>query len=333
LSQNNQVHIINSLRAIAALMVCFFHFIWHEDNFGSLLPAESTIKQIGYYGHHGVNVFFVISGFVIPLAMYYGKYKIEYFVKFISKRMVRLHPPFIASMLLYGVMEYFYWLKGGYVIIYDWGRIAHNFFLTAKIFNESWFQDVYWTLAIELQYYLVIALIFPIIIHQKKWISNAGILIMLALCFFFGHDQKHYFFFHTPVFMFGVVLFLHHIKRINTFELAVFTFYSMWLIYYEITPACVIAALGTGICIYAVKWRSKFLEWSGQLSYSLYLTHAFSGGQLLYYFAHHAVTLWQKVGLIVTSVAISIGFAYLFYRMIEVPSVNWSQKIRYKKTA
>jgi peptidoglycan/LPS O-acetylase OafA/YrhL len=152
----------------------------------------------------------------------------------------------------------------------------------------------------------------------------------MAMSYFFDHDQKHYFFFHTPVFMLGVVLFLYHVKKITTWELAVFTFYAMWLTYYEITPACVVAALGTGIFIYGFHFRSKFLEWTGDVSYSLYLTHAFSGGQFLYYTAHFATDIWQKVGLIMAAVLISIGFAYIFYRIIEVPSVRWSQRIKYK---
>ena len=333
MSKSTQVNFIVSLRAIAALMVCFFHFSDHQSEHGSLYPADSLVRQVGYYGHHGVNVFFVISGFVIPLSMYYGKYTIQSFGRFIAKRMVRLHPPFILSMLLYAFMEFVYWFNGDYTIIFDWLRIISNFFLTARIFGYAWFQDVYWTLAIELQYYLLIALLFPLIVHRKTWVSVTTIISLLLTSYFFDENTKHFFFFHASVFVLGITLFLHHVGKITGFQMLLYAFFSLWISFTEITPYCTLFIGLTAAAIYFVHARNKALEWVGEISYSLYLTHAFAGCQLLYYTARYADSTLERAGLMAASFAVSIGFAYLFYRVIEVPSVRWSQRIKYRQPA
>ncbi|MBW8782649.1 MAG: acyltransferase [Verrucomicrobia bacterium] len=55
---------LDALRAAAAISVCLFHF--SHDNFLNGGVFQS-IFQLGYLG---VDAFFVISGFVIPLALY-----------------------------------------------------------------------------------------------------------------------------------------------------------------------------------------------------------------------------------------------------------------------
>lgn len=91
-----QVSIIDSLRAFAALSVCLFHFIC--TTVGLEFPAMMT--SFFSYGQHGVLVFFVISGFIIPWSMYYRNYRPGSMLRFMAKRLVRLEPPYLASILL-----------------------------------------------------------------------------------------------------------------------------------------------------------------------------------------------------------------------------------------
>ncbi|MFN0031851.1 MAG: acyltransferase family protein [Flavobacteriales bacterium] len=331
MSKPTQVNMIVALRAIAALMVCFFHFVSHDNELGYLFSPDDTIRQVGYYGHHGVNVFFVISGFVIPLSMYYGKYRIQNFLQFMGKRLVRLHPPFVMSMMLYAIMEVIYWSRGGYDIVYDMVRIAHNFFLTARIFDYDWFQDVYWTLAIELQYYVLIALLLPLLLSPRRWLQLLTLSVLIFISMFFDEAYKHLFFYHTPVFALGIVLFMQHIGKLSSFDSILMSLLCLVVCYYEINVECMLFVAGTALCIYAVHWRNRFLEWVGNISYSLYLTHAFSGCQLLYYFAPKAVSYRDKFILLVSAFIVSLVFAYLFHLLIEKPSMRWSQYIRFKK--
>jgi peptidoglycan/LPS O-acetylase OafA/YrhL len=331
LEQKRQVDVINFLRAIAALMVCFFHFCYHTDPTGPFMPDNSVIKQISYQGNQGVYIFFVISGFVIPLAMYHGRYELFNFFRFLAKRMARLHPPFVASMLLYALLEFFYAMKDDYLIKYDVSRIVHNFFLSAEFFDIKWYQDVFWTLAVEFQYYIAIALLFPLIMKAKGWISFLTLLGFLALSTCLDHVDKHILFFHTPVFVAGISLFLHHIKKIDDIQVWILIAFSMVVCRFEMGPETAIGLSLTSFAILFVNFNNKITEWLGGISYSLYLVHGFSGVHFLYYTARYAHTWTEKIALLLAAFTISILFAWFFSWLIERPAMRWSQRIKYKR--
>ncbi len=313
------------------MMVCVFHFTHHKDEAGIFMAEGSFMKYICYLGHHGVNVFFVISGFVIPYSMYQSRYELMHAAKFITKRLIRLHPPFVLSMMLYGVMEIAYWAKGGYQITYDWPRIGHNFLLTAKFFDNDWFQDVYWTLAIEFQYYIFIALAFPLLFSANRWLSHLLlILIPLTTCLL-GYDEKHIFFFHAPIFAIGMGAFLLKIQRINSIQFLAYVAYNAILTLNEITEEGAFFAVATALVIVYAEFRNRLTEWVGDVSYSLYLTHGFAGSQLMYYTGRYCEGALQKILLLTTAVVISILFAWVFAKVIEGPSMRWSQMIKYKR--
>ena len=331
-SDKNQVQIIGLLRAIAALMVCFYHFTWHTDpHGGSLYPEGHFMRDIAWQGQLGVYVFFVISGFVIPLSMYYGKYQLRNFLGFMGKRLARLHPPFVASMLLYGILEISYAIADQTPLIVDWAKLAGNFFLTAKFTGQEWIQDVYWTLAIEFQYYILVALIYPLLMHAKQSVWFIAIVFFTLSSELFDHDQKQYLFFHAPVFAMGLLLFLHHIRKISDIELIIMAGWCMIETRYEMGPEVAVAASITTFAIACMHWRTSITNMLGDASYSIYLIHGFSGAQFLYYTNRYAEGIFEKSMLLAGALALTICFALLFERIIERPSIRLSQRIKYKR--
>jgi proteic killer suppression protein len=93
-NRNLNVPILDSLRAFAALSVCLFHFVCTTTDY----IKTQWILDIFSVGSYGVQLFFVISGFVIPWSMYNANFKINHFFKFALKRFSRLEPPYIASL-------------------------------------------------------------------------------------------------------------------------------------------------------------------------------------------------------------------------------------------
>jgi peptidoglycan/LPS O-acetylase OafA/YrhL len=85
---------IDVLRGLAALAVCCFHF--SDDNYLSTNLFQSAFR----YSNYGVDVFFVISGFVIPLALHRSGYGFENIGEFLLKRWRRLYPAFVAALFL-----------------------------------------------------------------------------------------------------------------------------------------------------------------------------------------------------------------------------------------
>ncbi|HEX3867599.1 MAG TPA: acyltransferase, partial [Gemmatimonadaceae bacterium] len=97
---------IDGLRGIAAVGVAVFHFTISVDRAApNWLP--SWLGAIMRHGGYGVDVFFVISGFVIALSVRNGKYTPRYLGRFALRRAIRLDPPYWLTigfeMMLVGV--------------------------------------------------------------------------------------------------------------------------------------------------------------------------------------------------------------------------------------
>lgn len=89
---------IDILRGVASLAVCWFHL---TNTYGH----DSIARIYGQLGWLGVEVFFVLSGFIIPYAMFNVGYTFaDGWKTFISKRLLRIEPPYLMSILLVFVL-------------------------------------------------------------------------------------------------------------------------------------------------------------------------------------------------------------------------------------
>jgi Acyltransferase family len=89
---------IQIMRGIAATMVMIHHFTYANPGFAASFPAFTALFQNFSLG---VWMFFVISGFVIPYAMYSIDYRISTDAwPFFLRRLVRLEPTYIVSVLV-----------------------------------------------------------------------------------------------------------------------------------------------------------------------------------------------------------------------------------------
>ena len=91
---------VQFLRGMAALAVVLFHFS------SGYLSEENALRQLGRYGTYGVHAFFVISGFILPYALYHGGYKIRYYGKFLVKRLLRLEPAYLFCLFCIILLGY-----------------------------------------------------------------------------------------------------------------------------------------------------------------------------------------------------------------------------------
>ena len=84
-----RIETLDCLRGIAAFAVLWFHLT--NGNLGFLPPG--VLKSSGAFGWLGVEVFFVISGFILPYALQRAGYHSADFFQFVWKRILRLDPP------------------------------------------------------------------------------------------------------------------------------------------------------------------------------------------------------------------------------------------------
>lgn len=322
---------INLLRGIAAMMVCIYHYSHFNGFDGPLFSEDSLLFRWGEFGAQGVTVFFVISGFVIPLSMQKGGYGLRWFGRFLLKRSIRIEPPYIAAILLM--------LLTGYLMAQHWESPFHvnpvQFLLhigyLIPFSDHDWYNPVFWTLAIEFQYYILMALLFPLLTGKHRWLRH------LTLLFFFcGHflPQLHATIPHSAaIFIPGIVLFLFRAGYFKPFEMLAWVFVSMGMLVYDHSLVLMIAAFLTFLAIWLMRSDTRLGNWFGNISYSLYLLHGTTGQIFLLFRTSSTFSDLEKYAAFLFAVLIAVASAFVFWFLIEQPSRIMSQSYRLKKSA
>lgn len=319
---------INVLRGIAALLVCIFHFSTYADLHGSLFESDQWIYSLGKYGYQGIYMFFVISGFVIPLSMRKHQYTIRNIHRFLSRRWIRIELPYLSSILLVLIIQLIYVSKNESVFTIEWQRIFHHLFYTIPFTDYDWYNIIYWTLAIEFQFYILIAIVYFLLQNKEKWIAIGSILAISIIGVLY--DDIRLVFFYMPLFGLGMLLNLFLLNKISIKLFLLALTGLSFMVFLNFGTTVLITSFLSLFFIYIIKNENKIGQFLGNISYSLYLTHGLIGGQLLYLFQRHTSDNWTSTVLFISAITLSILFAYGFWFAIERPAIRWSKKVKIK---
>lgn len=317
---------IDALRGIAAFGVAWFHF-----THGSGLLHDGCLYYTGLYGWAGVEMFFVISGFIIPYSLYRAGYRNRDFWRFLLKRMARLDPPYFAGILLCILLSYLVTLTPGFRGAwphYTWGQLAAHVGYLNSIVHKPWVNVVFWSLAVEFQYYLIIGALFPLLVARRspvRFSLLATLLILSALI-----HQESLVFRYFPVFVAGILTFQCKAGFISTRTLIVGLLVTGTFSWFVNDPVTACVCVATALVIRFLQLRSSRLTDLGLISYSFYLIHVPIGGKIMNLggrFAHSTPTITV---LLATAVVGSIVVAAIFYRYVELPSQRLSSSISYR---
>ena len=325
------IPVINNLRGVAALMVSLFHFVCTTKGYVS----DRNVFAFFNFFEHGVQVFFVISGIVIPLSMIKSQYEHKHFGKFILKRFIRLEPPYIAALLV--ALTYF--LARRYVpssssvdMMLSTKEILLHFGYLIPFFEGSrWAVASLWTLSVEFQYYLFLALIFPFAVYNIKY--GRFVLYAFFLLMPFMGTNGAFFPYHATLFLVGIVYAFWFTGTIEKREYLVITALAFIVCFIKMPFTQPIVGFLTLLVIHFAKdFHNRYLGFLGAISYSLYLTHQATGIPLINFMSHFMKEGYQKFFVIVAGSLVAIGCAYLLYRFIELPCMRWSKSVRYDST-
>lgn len=327
---SSRVHTIDSLRGIAAFAVCFFHLTHLPKDFLS----QGLLKSCGSYGWLGVEVFFVISGFIIPYALHRAGYNLNYYGRFVLKRVIRLDPPYLVTILLSVTLGYLAALAPGYKggpYAVSWEQVLLHLGYLNTFFERPWLEYVFWTLAIEFQYYLSVGLLFPLISHRSPVLRTCLFTALGATAISISNEA--YLFHYLFLFMLGMLAYHRHIGLVagwrfwlSLFLLVVGTFYTLGFL-----VAAVGLATVCSICF--VNINNRALLFLGSISYSLYLVHLPIGTRVVNIGNRFAQGPIMNILVLVVGLMASIVAAWLMYRFIENPAQRWSAAIKLKKAA
>ena len=320
---------IELLRGIASAMVCYFHLSRGNPRF---LPPTSIVQQTGRYGWTGVEIFFVISGFVIPYAMFRKNYTIANFFTFLKKRIIRIEPPYLLSIVIVIALNYASTLSPVYrgaPFSINFANLAGHLAYLNAFTGATWLNPVYWSLAIEFQYYILIALSFGLIASDKLLYR-----LLFFVCFgassFFVFPEASYIFSYAGFFLCGILLFQLVCGIIGSKEFWILLALTMGMLFHTQGPMLMCIAAASMLVITYVNKVPAVFRWLGMISYSLYLVHVPVGGRIINISEVLVHNVVLRECMVFVAFFVCIGASALFYRFIERTFKRMSGKIGYK---
>jgi peptidoglycan/LPS O-acetylase OafA/YrhL len=348
----SRVASIDALRAVAALGVATFHLYsqyslaeWREA-----LPA--FVHWFAMAGRWGVQLFFVISGFVIALTLF-DRPNFDRPVDvgyYFARRLVRLDLVYLLALSLYILASVGRSDCSGLSVLQDpdmvpcpqWttDQLAKNIFYFVPIEGQFWIP-VAWTLAIEVHFYLLAAAFF-VCLNRLGIQSHAPALICLlalaSLAFpagLFGRTDADWI---APCLfnLLGGCLAFMVIFRRSPIVVWSCVFYIVGLsgVFAIQRETHVIATLGSwGLVILTVSFFSRVsavpgLLALGRYSYGIYLFHLLVGFYVVQPIALSGLPIisWGPVPLVL-GLLFTVALSAASYRLVESPSIRWSKRI------
>lgn len=305
---------VDALRGIAAFMVLLDHlFFNHNTPILHRLPLGSYFPSLIMHGTLGVQIFFVLSGFVIAHSLRNVTLNSREVFNFILRRQIRLDPPYWTILLVSLILQRMKSLvsSASNPAMPSLLNIALNATYLNDFFNVEKLIDVAWTLCIEVQFYLAFIILLMGVQHQVRksdrelFTRKAGLTIWLSGLFslaytgwkFGGDSQGPFFLAYWFYFVSGVLSYWAFQQKISAFylwsfalALSIFTlfFFKVELVenlnvttMTRIVSARPLMGLAVMLTLYLVgnaghlsHWLgSKSLQFLGKISYSLYLVH------------------------------------------------------------
>ncbi|PHD58397.1 acyltransferase family protein [Bacillus wiedmannii] len=353
---------LDSIRGLAALTVVFGHFCLMLPS----LPNSIKFSPLRFLwaGGEAVIVFYVLSGFVLSMALYHSKTN---YWGYLIKRFVRIYIPYyfwiIVTFVLFilfspyevvGLRDWFYDRWQGSITKLD---IINHFVLLNNFFTEN-YNPVIWSLAQEMRISIVFPLLF-LLFYKLSWkktilfaVSFSLISVFLNMLhigkaegFYNGYaDTLHF----TSMFMVGMLLFKHQEKLIYSYR-NMKKFKKGFLI-----------ALGIILYLYSIliygfsRNATTFLlkDWGVVMGVSIFIIMVMSNlkvkillnksvfvylGEISYsiYLCHFPIMmvlfklLYTKIPiffLLTLCITMTLLFSIVSYHLIEKKCINWAKQ-------
>jgi peptidoglycan/LPS O-acetylase OafA/YrhL len=329
-----RVREIDLLRFCAALAVVIYHYTF-SGFYGHYMPVSfGRVGLLTRYGYLGVDLFFVISGFVVLLSAW-GRPP----DRFVISRMVRLYPAYWVAVTLSALVIA---LLGGSHYSVSPTVYAANMTLANQAVHIPNVDVVYWTLWAEIRFYLVILVLSAFGITRGRvigllwaWLAVVGIeeLGVLPLSLASHMDivvqaqWAHYFIAGMAlclVYRYGwsvqlaiivPLAWANAIYRAVRFAAQVSDRYHQ--VIHPLPVAVIVTFTFIVMALIASRVTARFQRpWfaaAGALTYPLYLVHAYIGF-IVFGLAGRYLNKWLLLALLV---AVMLGAAYLINRYVE----------------
>jgi peptidoglycan/LPS O-acetylase OafA/YrhL len=162
---------LDGLRGIAILLVLLFHFTLY----GGLAPSvliDRVFYEVAIVGWVGVDLFFVLSGFLITGILYDAKRKASYLRNFYIRRILRIFPLYYGSLVLFClILPRLFPMHPGLQSLRQHAVWYWTYLTNVMVARDGWSSfgaiEHFWSLAVEEQFYLAWPLVVLILGRRK----------------------------------------------------------------------------------------------------------------------------------------------------------------------
>ncbi|SIP93404.1 Peptidoglycan/LPS O-acetylase OafA/YrhL, contains acyltransferase and SGNH-hydrolase domains [Chryseobacterium sp. RU37D] len=291
--KKERILVLDGLRGLAILLVLLFHgyYIWFDYYPYKKLYSDCILFK---YGSLGVQLFFLISGFVILMSVE----RTTNFWKFLKNRWVRLFPSMlICSLIIYSTAYFFYERPFGIPKLKSLlpGITFINNSILEKIFKTDFpvLELSFWSLFVEVKFYIIFGAFYFLF---KRNIALAGIFIIYLsalflqlLCFSSILQEASWMkiyigsFIHFGWFVAGALSYVYFYNREKKYlwMMVLATICSLFYVYkfqdfimlVYLVVLCIIFFLALFWKRFGVIFSTKVFKFVGFISYPLYLLH------------------------------------------------------------
>lgn len=320
---SSRIDALDYARFAAAMAVMLFHYSYGGVAYGgtphiSYIPALATI---GKYGYFGVELFFMISGFVIFISL-----KGRSASQFAVARALRLYPAFLICLLI-TTLATLVW--GEHLNKINLVQVAANLTMFPALFGQKNIDGSYWSLIIELKFYAFIfcIILFGFVQHIEKFFFIWPVIMLAASLI--GFEPFLNLSGYCCYFSAGVLFAMRRERksvRLNLLLLVCF-FFSIQLSAFknlevrDVNPLSQLVVLLIVFSFYAYFWflgndkilriRLPFAQQLGQITYPLYLIHQTIGYIIINHFANEQNKLYIILSLLIAMPLAGVALHYV----------------------
>jgi len=349
---------LDVLRFILIVYVIMIHLSQLSLNQG--LPNLNFLFE-NHKGNEAIDIFFAMSGFLIIRIIYKAKVKKRFSIRrFYMRRILKIFPLYYL-IVIFGFIYYHVLLpilgipfETNYNVTE--GLLYYTFFM-ANIFSRSYevggILGVLWSIAIEEQFYIIIAP-FLFFIRQRWILVSLTILLLISFVAFHLEDlyalrkYKMEFFF---IFFGGLIAILEEegklefLKRSKWIPLIItlmvlvyfftpiFDFKILWVDNLFITILFGLFIHSISVNNFKVSIRNKKMNYYGEISYGLYLYHIIVLNLIVFLFMklNTVIDLPEIITIIlmhILSIGLTIFVSHISFKYFEAYFLKLKDKFR-----
>lgn len=332
---------LDGLRFVAALAVMLFHYAASTDRWGqSFRDLSAPLFGVAKFGYFGVDLFFVISGFVILMSAWGRPLGV-----FVASRTARLYPAYWFAVLFTGFL-----LLVTAPQDVTMKQILVNLTMGQSAFGVEHVDGVYWTLWIELHFYLMMGAFLLVGITRNRILVFCGLWPIVASLAEASDAHLLSTFLqptYAPLFAGGMLIYLLSLDRRSLITWLLLGANILWaiptagsdaadaiarltgsgmndLVMIVVIVSCFLAVMGVTLTpVRRTSW--KWLTVAGLLTYPLYLIHEELGWTIISALAPHLPWALTLATAILVSIALAVAVHIGIERRFAKPLRNTVQ--------